>query len=188
MSVCAHGLSTISTDIQHSSLPSSLFPLPSSSSSAPYFASRRLTDPVDQAAAIYGFKRAREFFSAKAMQPVLAAKEEYYPGTAKVSTDAEILQFYRENLMTVWHAAGTCRMAKKENGGVLDSQMRVYGTSGLRVIDASSFPMLPPGHPQSTCYAIAERGADLIKAARTGTSAAQVLKSVLSKRKEGDRL
>lgn len=148
---------------------------------------RWLTDEVDQAAAVFAFKRAREFFSADAMQPVLADKNEFYPGQ-NVSSDAQILQFHRENLMTVWHASGTVRMATKNQGGVLDSQLRVYGTSGLRVIDASSFPLLPPGHPQSTCYAIAERGADLIKAARMGTSAAQVIKGALSKRKEEDRL
>jgi hypothetical protein len=33
---------------------------------------------------------------------------------------------------------------------VLDSKARVYGVSGLRVVDASSFPILPPGHPMST--------------------------------------
>jgi choline dehydrogenase len=33
---------------------------------------------------------------------------------------------------------------------VLDSKARVYGVSGLRVVDASAFPLLPPGHPMST--------------------------------------
>lgn len=150
-----------------------------------------LVDPVDQAAAVYGFKRAREFFSAQAMQPVLAEKNEYYPGAA-VSTDAQILQHVKENLMTVWHASCTCKMATRDQGGVLDSKLQVYGTQGLRVIDASSFPMLPPGHPQSTCYMLAERGATLIKQARVGRSVADAIKgaaaAVLSKREEAQRL
>lgn len=125
---------------------------------------RWLTDPVDQAAAVYGFKRAREFFSAKAMQPVLQDGNEFYPGSS-VSTDAQILKHVQENLFTVWHASCTARMALSKDDGVLDSNMRVFGTKGLRVIDASAFPSLPPGHPQSTCYALAERGAELIKAA-----------------------
>lgn len=39
---------------------------------------------------------------------------------------------------------------KNDAMAVLDSHTRVYGVEGLRVVDASSFPMLPPGHPQST--------------------------------------
>lgn len=54
-------------------------------------------------------------------------------------------------------------MRKKDQGGVLDSHFRVYGVKNLRVVDASAFPMLPPGHPQSTVYMIAERAASLIK-------------------------
>lgn len=138
---------------------------------------RWLTDPVDQAAGIYGFKRAREIFSAKAMEDVLADKTEYYPGP-EVSTDAQILKHIQENTMTVWHASATCKMAKKENGGVLDSQLRVYGVDQLRVVDASSFPSLPPGHPQSTCYMLGQRAADLIKQSRSGKSAADVLKNL----------
>ncbi|CAO1619601.1 unnamed protein product [Parajaminaea phylloscopi] len=138
---------------------------------------RWLTDPVDQAAAVWAFKRTREIFSAKAMQPVLADTVEYYPGP-QVSTDAQILQHVKENTMTVWHASATCKMAKKENGGVLDSQLRVYGVDSLRVVDASSFPSLPPGHPQSTCYMLGQRAADLILQAKSGKSVASVLGSI----------
>lgn len=138
---------------------------------------RWLTDPVDQAAAIYGFKRAREIFSAKAMQGVLSDKVEYYPGP-QVQTDAQILAHIQANTMTVWHASATCKMAKKENGGVLDSQLRVYGVDSLRVVDASSFPSLPPGHPQSTCYMLGQRASDLIKAAKAGRSASDVLRGL----------
>ena len=45
---------------------------------------------------------------------------------------------------------------------VLDSNANVRGVSGLRVVDASSFPLLPPGHPQATIYAFAEKIADVI--------------------------
>lgn len=71
-------------------------------------------------------------------------------------------------------------MKPREIDGVLDSRLRVYGTTGLRVVDASSFPSLPPGlsvvrrsvemlndpsagHPQSTVYALAEKASDQIK-------------------------
>ena len=43
---------------------------------------------------------------------------------------------------------------------VVDSKARVIGVQGLRVVDASSFALLPPGHPQSTIYMMAEKIAD----------------------------
>lgn len=45
---------------------------------------------------------------------------------------------------------------------VVDSKVRVIGTKRLRVVDASSFALLPPGHPQSTFYAFAEKIAQVI--------------------------
>ncbi|KAA1078616.1 hypothetical protein PGT21_021418 [Puccinia graminis f. sp. tritici] len=120
-----------------------------------------LTDPVDQRIAVEAFKRTREFFSAEAMQPILDGQE-YLPGPS-VTSDEQILDWIKNNLMTVWHAACTCSMRTQEQGGVLDSHFRVYGTQSLRVVDASAFPSLPPGHPQSTVYMIAERASYLIQ-------------------------
>ncbi|CAD7066176.1 unnamed protein product [Tilletia caries] len=85
----------------------------------------------------------------------------FFPGPS-VQTDADILQFWKNNLMTVWHAARTCAMGPIKGGGVVDSQFRVHGVQGLRIVDASSFPQLPPGHPQSVIYMMANRAADLI--------------------------
>ncbi|KAE8212206.1 hypothetical protein CF327_g4139 [Tilletia walkeri] len=119
-----------------------------------------LTDPVDQAVAVEAFKRTRRIFSAKAMQRIVTGPE-FFPGPA-VQSDAQILQFWKNNLMTVWHAARTCAMGPLSNGGVVDSEFRVYGVQGLRIVDASSFPQLTPGHPQSVLYMMANRAADLI--------------------------
>ena len=50
-----------------------------------------------------------------------------------------------------WHASCTCRMGRTDDSmAVVDSKARVIGVNGLRVVDASSFALLPPGHPQST--------------------------------------
>lgn len=95
------------------------------------------------------FKRMREAFHSKAMTPVVIGKE-YYPG-AEVQSDKDILEFIKNNVMTLWHAACTCKMGSSDDEmAVVDSQARVYGVEGLRVVDASAFPFLPPGHPQST--------------------------------------
>ena len=117
-----------------------------------------LTDPADIELAIAGFKRVRQLW--KLMNGTTIG-EEYFPGTANVSSDEEILDFIRKALVTLWHAAGTCKMGKDGDiNSVVDSRARVKGVSGLRVVDASVFPLLPPGHPQATVYAIAEKVAD----------------------------
>jgi len=66
-------------------------------------------------------------------------------------------------MTTVYHASGTCKMGRKNDTlAVVDSNARVFGTSNLRIVDASAFPFLPPGHPQSTVYAFAEKIAAVI--------------------------
>jgi choline dehydrogenase-like flavoprotein len=64
---------------------------------------------------------------------------------------------------TYWHSVGTVAMAPKEKGGVVDAKLRVYGVEGLRVVDASVFPLIPQSNTQALVYAVAERAADLIK-------------------------
>lgn len=123
-----------------------------------------LGDPVDQRVAIAAFKRARQVFATKAMSTIRTSPDESFPGF-QVQTDDQILETIKQNLMTVWHAASTCRAAKDARSGVLDSNFRVFGVDSLRVVDASSFPRLLPGHPQAVCYMIAERMADVIAAA-----------------------
>ena len=60
------------------------------------------------------------------------------------------------------HPVGTCAMMAREMGGVVDHDLRVYGTKNVRVVDASVLPLEIDGHLTSTLYAVAERAADLI--------------------------
>ncbi|KAJ5794701.1 hypothetical protein N7457_001300 [Penicillium paradoxum] len=122
-----------------------------------------LDDPADQEVAIAMFKRMRQAFQSKAMEPVIIG-DEYYPGL-QVQSDAQILEFIKNNVMTLWHAGCTCKMGTPDDYmAVVDSQARVYGVQGLRVVDISAFPFLPPGHPQSTVYMLAEKiSADIIQ-------------------------
>ncbi|CAG7941610.1 unnamed protein product [Penicillium salamii] len=107
-----------------------------------------LDDPADQNLAVAIFKRTREAFQSEAMAPILIG-EEYNPGL-QVQSDAQILEWIKNNVMTLWHAACTCKMGTADDPmAVVDSRARVFGVQGLRVVDASAFPFLPPGHPQS---------------------------------------
>ncbi|KAH7399772.1 hypothetical protein BKA64DRAFT_464597 [Cadophora sp. MPI-SDFR-AT-0126] len=74
------------------------------------------------------------------------------------------MKVVREHSISNYHPAGTCGMGPREAGGVVDAQLRVYGVRGLRVVDASIFPILPRGNIITSVYAVAERAADMIKA------------------------
>ncbi|KAK4038038.1 hypothetical protein C8A01DRAFT_37997 [Parachaetomium inaequale] len=72
-------------------------------------------------------------------------------------------EIVRQRQISVFHVSGSCAMRPREQGGVVDERLRVYGTKRLRVVDASVFPLEPVGNIQSVVYAVAERAADLIK-------------------------
>lgn len=108
-----------------------------------------LTHPTDVEVAVAGFKRSRQLMASKAVAPVIIG-EEYFPGST-VQSDDEIIAWLRKASMTVFHAACTCAMGKRSDPkAVIDSQAKVIGVSKLRVVDASSFPILVPGHPMAT--------------------------------------
>ncbi|KIK59261.1 hypothetical protein GYMLUDRAFT_201857 [Collybiopsis luxurians FD-317 M1] len=129
----------------------------------PVFNPNWLDHPADQAVIVAGYKRVRQLFASASVQKIVDGPE-YYPGT-DIATDAEILDQIKRTCMTVWHASVTCKMGKASDSlSVVDPQARVIGVQNLRVVDASAFPLLPPGHPQSVIYALAEKIADDIKA------------------------
>ncbi|KAI8303483.1 Dehydrogenase citC [Colletotrichum sp. SAR11_59] len=72
-------------------------------------------------------------------------------------------EIVRQRQISIFHVSGSCAMMPREQGGVVDDRLRVYGTKKLRIVDASIVPIEPSGNIQSTVYAVAERAADLIK-------------------------
>jgi choline dehydrogenase len=85
---------------------------------------------------------------------------EELPGDRKES-DADLAKYVRD---TAWghHASCTCPIGPPRLGGVLSSDFKVYGTKGLRVVDASVFPRIPGLFIVSAIYMIAEKAADVI--------------------------
>ncbi|KAL3442657.1 hypothetical protein BJX65DRAFT_312566 [Aspergillus insuetus] len=119
-----------------------------------------LRNPLDVAILIEAIKFARIV----AHTPELASFNpvELVPGAA-VASDAELETYIRGAAESLFHPSGTCAVGKLEDGGVVDTEFRVHGVKGLRVVDASVFPVLPAAHIQSSVYAVAEMAAEAIK-------------------------
>ncbi|KAK2614290.1 hypothetical protein N8I77_001134 [Diaporthe amygdali] len=77
-------------------------------------------------------------------------------------TDSRMLDLAKQYLATEFHPSGSTAMLPFDLGGVVDTRLRVYGTEGLRVVDAGVMPMVLGAHLQAAVYAIAERAADII--------------------------
>ena len=133
-----------------------------SSSDSPLIDPNWLTHPGDVEVAVAMYRRARDIFNTEVIRSVRASDTEFWPGLG-VQTDEQILQIIRTSVMAVMHASCTARMGRTDDPtAVTDSTARVIGVKGLRVVDASSLALLPPGHPQALIYALAEKIADQI--------------------------
>ena len=110
---------------------------------------------------VSGFKRMRQILA----QPALAALGgRELPASASAQSDAQIADFIRNHADTVYHPVGTCRMGPGPND-VVDAELRVHGLHGLRVVDASIMPRIVSGNTNAPTIMVAEKAADLIKAA-----------------------
>jgi choline dehydrogenase-like flavoprotein len=83
--------------------------------------------------------------------------------TAYVKDLKAARDYARTTASTGYHPVSTCVMLPREKGGVVNERLIVYGTTNLRVVDASVMVVIPRGNTQSSVYAIAERAADIIK-------------------------
>lgn len=95
------------------------------------------------------------------------AIQELAPSYAQIPQDASAEQLggiLRAGIGTEYHYSCTTAMLPRDLGGVVDGDLRVYGTSNLRVVDTGIYPMVPGSHLQAVAYGVAEKAADLIKA------------------------
>lgn len=127
--------------------------------SAPLVHPNYLGDPADMDRLVDAVGLARDIFATSAFSAVLA--RELVPG-ADVTGRAELAAFVRDRADTYHHQAGSCRMGI-DDMAVVDPELRVRGTEGLRVVDAAVMPAVPSGNCHTAVVAVAERAADLIK-------------------------
>jgi choline dehydrogenase len=101
----------------------------------------------------------RRILEAPAFEPFSAG--ELSPGP-EVATDEQILEWVARDAETALHPSCTCRMGTDELSVVDPLTMRVHGTDGLRVVDASVFPYVTNGNIYAPVMMVAEKAADLI--------------------------
>jgi choline dehydrogenase-like flavoprotein len=111
---------------------------------------------------IRGFKQMRQILTQTALTD-LGGRE--LASSAGAQTDTQIEHFIRDYADTIYHPVGSCRMGKGPLD-VVDAQLRVRGLLALRVVDASIMPSIVGGNTNAPVIMIAEKAADMIKAAQ----------------------
>jgi choline dehydrogenase-like flavoprotein len=125
---------------------------------APHIRPNYLASPEDLRVAVQSVRVTRAIVGQPALAPY--RPEEWRPG-AQYETEAELEQAVAGLASTIFHPVGTTAM-----GSVVDAQLRVIGLDALRVIDASVMPRIVSGNTNAPTMMIAEKGAEMVLAAR----------------------
>lgn len=112
-----------------------------------------LSAPEDLRVLREGIRMVREIHAQQGFASIRGA--EFAPGDA-VRSDGDLDAYIRAEANTLYHPVGTCRMGSDEHA-VLDSELRVRGLQGLRVIDASAMPDIPSGNTNFPVMMMAEK-------------------------------
>ncbi|MEO7031429.1 MAG: GMC family oxidoreductase N-terminal domain-containing protein, partial [Herbaspirillum sp.] len=130
---------------------------------APKITTNYLSTAEDRKIAVESLRLTRKIVAAPALKRYMP--EEFLPGL-KFQTEEQLSAAAGDIGTTIFHPVGTCKMGVASDPmAVLDSQLRVRGVAGLRVVDASIMPTITSGNTNSPTIMIAEKGAALILAA-----------------------
>ncbi len=132
---------------------------------APQIAPNYLSTPEDRKVAADALQLTRRIVAAPALRKY--TPEEFKPGL-HFRTEEELARAAGEIGTTIFHPVGTCRMGRADDAlTVVDSQLRVKGVAGLRVVDASVMPAITSGNTNSPTIMIAEKAAQAIRSGRS---------------------
>lgn len=130
---------------------------------APKIVPNYLSTEQDRKVAADALRLTRAIAAAPALKQF--SPEEYKPGV-QFQSQEELAQAASQIGTTIFHPVGTCRMGQASDpSSVVDSQLRVIGVAGLRVVDASIMPYITSGNTNSPTVMIAEKAAQMIHAA-----------------------
>jgi choline dehydrogenase len=132
----------------------------------PYIMHNYYAEDADMARMVQGVRVAIEIARQAALEPY-TRRPYYIPAS---DSEQDLRAHIRRQTFTLYHPVGTCRMGADEQS-VVDTELRVRGVRGLRVIDASVMPTVPRGNTNAPTIAIAERAADLIRGRATAIAA-----------------
>lgn len=119
-----------------------------------------LSHEMDRQVMVEAVKLSRTILTCEPISSLL--ENEIAPGQ-DVQSEDEIMDFVKEKSETIYHPIGTCKMGRVNDPfAVVNSQLQVIGTDGLRVIDASVMPTLIGGNTNAPTIMIAEKAADMI--------------------------
>ncbi|OYV61339.1 MAG: GMC family oxidoreductase [Acidocella sp. 21-58-7] len=127
-----------------------------------------LSHDDDLAELLAGYKLGRRIMNTKLMKDV-AGGVELDPGP-NATSDAQLIEYIRNNAETIYHPVGTCKMGQDEMA-VVDDRLRVHGITNLRVADASIMPRVIGGNTNAPTMVIGEKAARMILADRNEVSA-----------------
>ena len=129
---------------------------------APEIKPNYLSTEEDCRVAAESLRLTRRILESPAFKPY--APEEYKPGN-QFQTDQQLVKAAGDIGTTIFHPVGTCKMGHADDPmSVLDSELRVKGIAGLRVVDASAMPYITSGNTAAPTMMIAERVAELLNA------------------------
>ncbi|WP_445360269.1 GMC family oxidoreductase [Microbulbifer sp. EKSA005] len=117
-----------------------------------------LSEPEDLQVMVEAFEMAQDIL---AQEELSRYKKKSLRPEQKLSDRESIIHYIRQHAESIYHPIGTCRMGSDELA-VVDSELKVHGVDGLRVVDASIMPTLISGNTNAPVIAIAEKAADLI--------------------------
>jgi choline dehydrogenase-like flavoprotein len=122
-----------------------------------------LRDPIDLELHARHTRWADKLTETPAMTPVLKKNGVRLHSSKTVTELAKARGLCKNLALSMNDTCGTCAMMPREDGGVVDASLKVYGTANLRIVDASIFPLLPRGNIEATVYAVAEKATDIIR-------------------------